>query len=48
MAFNGKLIAAYPQLLKDKYAVDFEAGAPVQDVLKNCRKPRLPEKRRAA
>lgn len=27
-----KLIAAYPQLLKDKYAVDFEAGAPVQDV----------------
>lgn len=29
-----KLIAAYPQLLKDKYAVDFETGAPVQDVLK--------------
>ena len=27
-----KLIAAYPQLLKDKYAVDFEAEAPVQDV----------------
>lgn len=27
-----KLIAAYPQLLKDKYAVDFETGAPVQDV----------------
>ena len=25
----------------------FEAGAPVQDVFeKNCRKPRLPEKRR--
>lgn len=24
-----KLIAAYPQLLKDKYAVDFETGAPV-------------------
>lgn len=27
-----KLIAAYPQLLKDKYDVDFEAGAAVQDV----------------
>ena len=27
-----KLIAAYQELLKDKYAIDFEAGAPVQDV----------------